>query len=427
MSDTSEMRPPRARSKPFEIYVATSAVAFLASYVATYVYSFYLQKMTFDSQFHPGADFPGSLVDPAVHDPNKYNVGVHFFGDFWTTLLRSMEPSPYLVRPGVGGSSYPPFAQFIYEPLTWIPYPFALTIFLVGTTTLIVIPFWRALSAYEPQVRAIFIVIGVLLTYPVLFSLDRGNNIGLTVGFLLFGVLNLYEDRPQRAAIYFAIAAALKIYPVFFLLIFVSRRQWKAFGNAILTGLCITVIPLMTYSGGFINNLKALYDNSGYFRESGGQIALNHSLHAWLLAFRSSGTCCDHPLIDLAINNYKFISLFGIIFLSLALISKNWQTLKPLIFATTLNVLFVPITYGYTHAVWLVVILGLLLIENVEQSDYLTAFLIGVLLASKGIPAGPPATGLFNYLNVPLELAIIFVPCIGWLLNFLKNQSKPTF
>ena len=286
MSDTSEMRPPRARSKPFEIYVATSAIAFLVSYVATYVYSFYLQKMTFDSQFHPGADFPGSLVDPAVHDPNKYNVGVHFFGDFWTTLLRSMEPSPYLVRPGVGGSSYPPFAQFIYEPLTWIPYPLALTIFLVGTTALIVVPFWRALSAYEPHMRALFIVAGVLLTYPFLFSLDRGNNIGITVGFLLFGALNLYEDRPQRAAIYFAIAAALKIYPVFFLLIFVSRRQWRAFGTAVLTGLIITVIPLMTYSGGLVNNLRALYDNSGYFRDAGEQIALNHSLYSWLVTLR---------------------------------------------------------------------------------------------------------------------------------------------
>ena len=415
MSDTSEMRPPRARSKPFEIYIATSAIAFLVSYLATYVYSFYLQKMTFDSQFHPGSDFPGSLVDPAVHDPNKYNVGVHFFGDFWTTLLRSMEPSPYLVRPGVGGSSYPPFAQFIYEPLTWIPYPLALTIFLAGTTTLIVIPFWRALSAYEPHVRAIFIVVGVLLTYPVLFSLDRGNNIGLTVGFLLFGVLNLYEGRPQRAAIYFAIAAALKIYPVFFLLIFVSRRQWKAFGTAILTGLCITVIPLMTYSGGFVNNLKALYDNSGYFRDAGEQIALNHSLYSWFATLKSA-TPTMNSIAQRLIDSYSMITLIGITCIALLVLVQK-SRVNQLLLVSAINVLFVPITYGYTLSVYLVVALTLIWQNSPDSDLVIVAIGIGLLLSSKGLPMGPPGSAIFNFMNPLLEVILVLYIAARYFIN----------
>ena len=424
MSDTSEMRPPRARSKPFEIYVATSAIAFLVSYVATYVYSFYLQKMTFDSQFHPGADFPGSLIDPAVHDPNKYNVGVHFFGDFWTTLLRSMEPSPYLVRPGVGGSSYPPFAQFIYEPLTWIPYPLALTIFLAGTITLIVVPFWRALSAYEPHIRAIFIVVGVLLTYPVLFSLDRGNNIGLTVGFLLFGVLNLYEDRPRRAAIYFAIAAALKIYPVFFLLIFVSRRQWRAFGTAILTGLGITVIPLMTYSGGLLNNLRALYDNSGYFRDAGEQTALNHSLYSWLLTLRGLDYEPLTKVSEYFLENYTILVVLIILATMTLHFSKSMALELSLISSAVLNVVLIPITYGYTLSLYLVIVLSLALCMRSFTSSYIVAICVCALLCSKGIPISAKGDQLLNYVSAPLGLFLLLLAIGAHTMECVRPRSR---
>ena len=415
MSDTSEMRPPRARSKPFEIYVATSAIAFLVSYVATYVYSFYLQKMTFDSQFHPGADFPGSLIDPAVHDPNRYNVGVHFFGDFWTTLLRSMEPSPYLVRPGVGGSSYPPFAQFIYEPLTWIPYPIALTIFLVGTTALIVIPFWRALGAYEPHLRVLLIVVGVLLTYPFLFSLDRGNNIGLTVGFLLFGVLNLYEDRPQRAAVFFAIAAALKIYPVFFLLIFISRKQWRAFGTAVWTGGCITIIPLMTYSGGLVNNLRALYDNSGYFRDAGEQIALNHSLYSWFATLKSAVPTMN-SFVQRLIDSYSMITLICMTCLALLVIVQK-SRVNQVLLLSAMNVLFVPITYGYTLSVFLVVALTLVWQISSNSDLVIVAVGTGLLLSSKGLPIGPTGAAILNFVNPLLEVILVVYVALRYFIN----------
>jgi hypothetical protein len=412
VSDSQLTDLPKGRSRPFEVYVAVSAIAFLVSYVATYVYSFYLQKMTFDSQFHPGADFPGSLVDPAVHDPNKYNVGVHFFGDFWTTLLRSKESSPYLVQPGVGGSSYPPFAQFLYEPLTWIPYPLALVIFLVGTTALIVFPFWRALRAYEPHMRAMFIVIGVILTYPFLFSLDRGNNIGLTVGFLLLGVLNFYENRTQRAAIYFAIAAALKIYPVFFLLIFVSRRQWKAFGSAVFAGTCMTLVPLMTYTGGFVNNIRALYDNSRYFRDAGEQIALNHSLYAWFLVMRDKSFSSLKPLFVWMLSHYNILVIVVIVSLCIGLLIAA-NTVTKLALAAILNCLLIPITYGYTHTVYLVPVIALILDRYHKKRALMFAVALALLLVAKPIPFGPPTSSWFNYLSVPLQLLFIVVLALG--------------
>jgi ABC-type sugar transport system permease subunit len=138
--------PDTHRSRSFEIYVACSAVSFFLSYVLTYVYSFYYGKMTFASQFHPGSDFPGSYVDPAIHDPEKYNLGVHFFGDFWSTLLRSGKSSPYLDIQDLGSSSYPPFAHLFFRPLTLLPYPLALTFFILGSVVIVALPFHLGLK-----------------------------------------------------------------------------------------------------------------------------------------------------------------------------------------------------------------------------------------------------------------------------------------
>jgi Glycosyltransferase family 87 len=410
MNSVGSDAPETGRSRAFEVYVASSAIAFFLSYVLTYAYSFYYGRMTFDSQFHPGSDFPGSLVDPAVHNPEKYNVGVHFFGDFWTTLLRSAEPSPYLVRPGVGGSSYPPLAQFIYKPLTWIPYPMALTLFLVGSTLIVAIPFWKALKAYAIPLRLTFIVVGVLLTYPFLFALDRGNNIALTTGFLLFGVLALYEDRPKRAAVFFAIAAALKVYPVFFLLIFVSRRQWRQLWTAIWVGTLLTVTPLLFFTGGPIENLRALYRNSEYFRDAGEQIALNHSLFAWFLTIRDSHFGWVSDLAS-ALSDHYSILVLAIVGLSVMIFLgfKDLGRLQMIGLCAGLNTLLIPVTYGYTLVIYSCLALGLSLERAKSRSVALVGLLLGILLCSKSIPVGPPTSAMFNIVNVPLQAALLIV------------------
>lgn len=411
MSDTQLTDIPKGRSRPFEIYVAVSATAFLVSYVATYVYSFYLQKMTFDSQFHPGADFPGSLVDPAVHDPNKYNVGVHFFGDFWTTLLRTQEASPYLVRPGVGGSSYPPFAQFLYEPLTWLPYPLALLIFLVGSTAILVIPFWRALSAYEPHIRATFIIVGIMLTYPFLFSLDRGNNVVIATGFLLFGVLSLHEGKPKKAATYFALAAAIKIYPVFFLLMFVSGRQWKALWRAIWVGTTLTLVPVLTYEGGLVANLKALYANSSYFRDGGAQIALNHSLASFLNTL-SLGGFNPGGITRQLIEHYSLVVLLLVLISTLFLLASR-DDFYSIAIACLLNTLLIPITYGYTLTVLYPLLISLATASGEQLLKRLIAILLAILFCAKGMPIGPAGSSLLNYLNPSIQLVILFLTFIA--------------
>jgi len=60
------------------------------------------------------------------------------------------------------------------------------------------------------------------------------------------------QDRQDmtRAAVLFAIAGALKLYPVVFLVLFVMKREWSALAVAIGTGLGLTLLSAVVLAGG---------------------------------------------------------------------------------------------------------------------------------------------------------------------------------
>jgi hypothetical protein len=64
--------------------------------------------------------------------------------------------------------------------------------------------------------------------YPAIFLLDRGNIEVFLWLFVLFGLIAYLRRWQYVAAIFFAIAASMKIYPAIFLLLFLPRRQFKA-------------------------------------------------------------------------------------------------------------------------------------------------------------------------------------------------------
>ncbi len=98
------------------------------------------------------------------------------------------------------------------------------------------------------------------VSMPVLFAIDRGNYILFTVIFLVMWAV-IEEEKPDSVwgAVFLALAAATKVYPVYLLLIYIAGRKWKKLAVAVFTGLVTTVIPLFFFHGTFIQNLKGLY------------------------------------------------------------------------------------------------------------------------------------------------------------------------
>jgi Glycosyltransferase family 87 len=391
-------------------------VGWLVTFVATYWRSIYFSKMQFSDHFHPGPDWPGTVIGPNLIDQSEFLVGNHYFWDLLMTILRSGERTPYEPTRDLLASDYPPFAHLIYKPLVGLPYHVAIFVYVIFSIALVVTPFLLANSARGISSRVSFLIPGVLLTYPVLFALDRGNNILLAVGALLFGTYTLSRQKYLLAAALFGLAASIKIYPVFFLLIFLTRKQWKAFGVAVATGILVSVGSLLSFQGGLARNIEILWGTTGNFRDQDGQINLNHSLYSFLVTIARSNFGWLSELSDFFATNYSFVSLLMIFAMMGLIILLRSHLIEQIVLICCLNVLIIPLTYGYALSVFLIVLLAIHQETTESWRLYFYAACIALLFVPKGFALGPTGAQLLNCMNAPLQLfmiAIVLTVAIG--------------
>lgn len=94
-----------------------------------------------------------------------------------------------------------------------------------------------------------------LLTYPILFTLDRGNPESY-VFISLLGFIYFYEKKEYLLTVIFLSSAiAMKLFPIVFVIIYLSDKKYK---EVLLTGLftCIlTIFSLLFFKGGIYENL----------------------------------------------------------------------------------------------------------------------------------------------------------------------------
>lgn len=123
-----------------------------------------------------------------------------------------------------------------------------------------------------------FIIIG-FLTYPVLFSLDRAN-LDMYIFLLILGfVLFFQKGRFVLAALFLSMAIAMKLYPAVFIFLFFKEKKYKEIVITIAATLCITVLSLMSYQGGFVENLQGMQSVLQGFNQSySGAAGLQHNV-----------------------------------------------------------------------------------------------------------------------------------------------------
>ena len=105
-------------------------------------------------------------------------------------------------------------------------------------------------------------IIITTLSYPLLFSLDRGNFELLVFAFLLIFLYYYNKGKYLESAIFLAMASALKIYPAIFLLLFIKDKKYKEILITIGTIAGLTLASLLFFKGGIWKNLQYLLNFS---------------------------------------------------------------------------------------------------------------------------------------------------------------------
>lgn len=148
---------------------------------------------------------------------------------------------PTLDAMGAHGESafpyiYPPIWAILIAPLTkFLSFQQFFDLFglihaaALGAAMLLARRILTALpNALPPLILTGVLLIGALLTYPVATAVFFNQPTAITTALTLFALERLLNDRPSQAGIALALAAAIKLTPAAFVLVFILDRNWRA-------------------------------------------------------------------------------------------------------------------------------------------------------------------------------------------------------
>lgn len=412
MSEREQRQRLILRSRASSVISVVVMLGFFGGVVTAYIAGIYSAR---------GYPYDTFLFNPADHFSTAPSViGVHAFGDLWAPLVQSSSGSPYL--PGKLGfpSNYLPFTHLILRPLADLPYRLVLAAWEIGTVVgMAALWLWssKGLRAID---RTWLTLTGSLLAYPVLFQLDRANVEILVFGCTAGAVVLTYSQRAKPLqAVLLSSAIALKGFPILLLLVPIVRREWRAVIAVLSSSLLESIVALLTFRGGLIENLHLLRHALSTFSTSVAAPAnIQHSsdVASWLALIAHFD-----PGLSMLANHAVIISLaLGILVVIFIILGWLRNRMEPVGTVTALccaMVVLVPGSYDY-RLLYVTIPLALLLRSGriVGVSGWSVVLLLALLLVPKGWPvffADVELGVLVNPLLLLGCIGIVLAPALG--------------
>lgn len=394
------------------IYLTTLLVLSLVFGVLIYITSEYFEVARFSQLVSfRGADGPGPLPKALYPDP----MGVHFFGDFLIPFRFAQQPNPYFAQ-GFVPFAYLPVSAVMLAPLVHMSYWTALACFFAIGLVAFLYASYRIVQLSNSRLAFKKILVVLVISGPMMSMLDRANVSLWMTAICVVAVIELRSGRSMSSSVLFGLAAAMKAYPILFLVIFMNRREWKCLGVGLVTFLVTTCIPLAMYPGGLRRNGAEMIDqfiNSGSIAHASRIRAYNSSFYALFDSIGLRGTWfTEHYL--------AFAGSVGGLILIIVLVARasEFETLL----ATTCLMVFVPQTVGqYVLLLFLVPLVWILTNPQSIQPIYvISVVMIGVLMTPKGLPLG--AIGSFWSPSVVTYTSVVN-PALGLFLSAIAITS----
>jgi hypothetical protein len=366
----------------------------------TFVYSSYFSQST---------TFAESFVFRSSDDPpvpigflKPQSFGNHFFGDYLWIYAE-------IKKNGLGG--YFGASQLFLLISTTLPYYLSL-IFLLAAAVLLLYAAARLLLSELGLSGQLALLIGaVLFTQPVLLAIDRGQIHLLLFALLLLGLTLSIKDGGNRTwgAILIAAAISIKLTPIFFLLLFVKKGNWRELKVSLISLIGFMLLPLAYLHSGlgawkFVLGLsetnkvqQQLYNSVEYFT---GNLAYNNSFK--LLGYRFSQMNSSFGSTGSFVYEHYFL-LAGLlsIFLCWLIIQKSVTQFESVLLMAIASSLLIPIASGYTLMVFILPIVVVLTDKDFAFTRLNITYCcyIGIVLMPKQIALG---FGIFEDSSITL-------------------------
>jgi hypothetical protein len=344
----------------------------------------------------------------------------HCFGDLLAVCIHAENRDPYFAsipqpfeEPRSFPSNYFPFGAMLPYPLTLVPYPWAVGIFITAFVAILLAFNWYFMRTGDPYADAISIAALTLMNYPAQMVVDRGNIEAFVFAFLAGFIVLLIRRQLLPSAALLGAAIAMKAVPAIFLPLCYKAAKRRGVGISVATAGFLTVGSILLMSRPV--HLSVLRFISNILRYSGivtdGLEPANHasslfglfSIGAWL----SQGSPGVGPIWASFVSGYSLLAgliLIGAIVACFALPMKLWEM------ATTLTVCLVllPKQSPDYRLIHMMIPFALFVNSKTDRSNGLVyTVLFSLLLVPKSFIIVAHETSLNSVLNPILMLVLL--------------------
>ena len=321
------------------------------------------------------------------------------FNDFFNVLRMAQHRDAYLhdsaYSTNIGlTANYFPFLYSIMHILGKIGNNEAFAIYLVSLISMMSYLSYRFLWKDEKlDTQTKLAALGIaFFSFPFLFCIDRGNVEAFVFIFTGFFFLSFMKGKYKTAAVFIALASAMKLYPCVLAWLFIKKKQYKACVISGVLTIAISVASMLTMKGGFMENFNGLIRELGHF-------TTHYTLY--------EQTKTDGFLFDIGFNG---VSLFGVLrhighFIPLEIgVSSEYMAFN--IFAVMILMPIIYYVLKYENELW-------------KHSFILSSFTILFMGTSFDYKMLSLLLSLFLFINTPsanfdrkycILFAILFIP-----------------
>ena len=271
------------------------------------------------------------------------------FSDFTDVFKLTLNRQPYLENADGFLSNYFPLTYLFFIVFNLIGnINAALLIFQVLFVFLAC--FGIFLLNKEKELKLQFIIPSFFLSYPFIFCLDRANIESYLFICLLFFLLFFYNKQYFLSSIFLAIAISMKLYPGVFIILFLVKKQYKHIFLTSLQVAVLSILSILVFKGGFVENIKGLSAGLSWFNKS-------YIFDALGIPYGSSLYSIFRALIGVLGNDKDFLLIFNRVYsigclisfllISVLIIKRKCSDWKALMLLTNIMILFPYVSFDY--------------------------------------------------------------------------------
>jgi hypothetical protein len=311
------------------------------------------------------------------------------FNDFYNQLKIVKNFNPYYETGGVEAVYFPFSYLIIYLYSLIRPFTLSLAVYSISFAVFVACYNYVNMKAKTDEIKNWIIM--TLLTYPFLFSIDRANFENLLFVFMALFIYFYQKRKYLLSVLFLSCAVGMKLYPILFVLLFISDKKYKEVVYVLVLSLLMTLVSMIVLKGGFVASMNGVLNGLEYHKINYGigdaGLHYNSSIYGMIKAiiyeYFEPVFIGDRQNVHLFYNIYFKGCIIIAAGISLFMIMYRQEFWEKVAVITLIQLLLPYMTGDYKLIHLLIPMFLFIQTSKLTKNDLLYAILFGILLIPK--------------------------------------------